>query len=380
MKILICPDKFKGSLTAVEVAEAVAEGIRLVDPRIESLKFPLADGGDGTASILTDHFKGKLIHINVHDPLFEIIEAVYGFAKNIRTAFIEMSSASGLRLIPEEKQNPFFTTTLGTGEMIRDAIAQDAERIFLCIGGSATNDAGTGMAAALGYKFLDIKGNELKPTGGNLLSIDSIDDSNLLFNPSEIDVQIACDVNNPLYGDKGAAHIYGPQKGATPVIVKKLDEGLRNFARIVAEKYGKEVDRMPGAGAAGGLGAGAVAFLNASLRSGIELVMEIMGFEERLKTADLIITGEGKIDKQTFQGKVIDGVTKHAGKYNIPVLAICGDMKLSEQETKKHGITGSLSLVSYFGSLTKALKNPSAGIIEATKILVRNYLKIKPEL
>jgi len=379
MKILICPDKFKGSLTADEVAEAVAEGIRYVDPQIESIKFPLADGGDGTAAILTDHFKGEFIRINVHDPLFEIVEVDYGFAKSIKTAFIEMSSASGLRLIPKEKQNPLFTTTLGTGEMIRDAICRGAERIFLGIGGSATNDAGTGMAVALGYKFLDINGTELKPAGINLLSINAIDDSSLLFNPSVIDVKIACDVDNPLYGVKGAAYIYGPQKGATPVIVKKLDKGLRNFARVVAEKYGKDVDQMPGAGAAGGLGAGAVAFLNASLRSGIELVMDITGFEERLKTADLIITGEGKIDKQTFQGKVIDGVTKRAGKFNVPVLAICGDMKLSEQEMKKHGIIGSDSLVNYFGSLKKALKNPSAGIIEATKILVRNYLKIKTE-
>ncbi len=243
MKILICPDKFKGSLTAEEAAKAIAEGIRLTNPGIKAIKFPLADGGDGTASLLTRHFKGEFIYLNVHNPLFEIIEAGYGYAENIKTAFIEMSSASGLRLIPKEKQNPLFTSTFGTGEMILDALRRGAERILLGIGGSATNDAGTGMACALGYKFPDLHGNELKPTGENLLYIHSIDDSDLLFNPFQVDIQVACDVDNPLYGKKGAAYVYSPQKGATPVIVKKLDSGLRNFSRIVFDKYRKDVEQ-----------------------------------------------------------------------------------------------------------------------------------------
>jgi len=378
MKILIAPDKFKGSLTAEEVVTAIAEGIRYFNPEIEVYQFPLADGGDGTAAILTYHFKGEFIRINVHDPLFQIIESGYGYAKRIKTAFIEMSAASGLRLVPKQKQNPLFTTTLGTGEMIKDAISRGAERIILGIGGSATNDAGIGMAAALGYKFLDRAGIELKPVGENLEAIYSIKDSNLLFSPSEIDVHIACDVDNPLYGRKGAAHIYGPQKGAEPGTVRKLDKGLRNFARIVRNKYGKDISRLPGAGAAGGLGAGAVVFLNARLRSGIELVMDITGFEEQLKAADLILTGEGKIDKQTFQGKVIDGVTRLAGKYNIPVLAVCGDIELKSRQLKKHGILESRSLVNHFGSPEKALKNTRTGIIEITKILLEHYITASP--
>jgi len=378
MKIIIAPDKFKGSLTAEEVVMAISEGIRSFNPEIEVIQFPLADGGDGTAFILTNHFKGELIPINVHDPLFKIIEAVYGYAERIKTAFIEMSAASGLRLVPKEKQNPLYTTTLGTGEMIRDAISRGAERIILGIGGSATNDAGIGMASAIGYIFLDPAGIELKPVGENLEVIYSIKDSNLLFNPSEIDVHIACDVDNPLYGRRGAAYIYGPQKGAEPDTIRKLDKGLRNFAKIVRKKYGKDISRLPGAGAAGGLGAGAVVFLNAHLRSGIELVMDITGFEEELKTADLILTGEGKIDKQTFQGKVIDGVARLAGKYKIPILAVCGDMELKAQELKKHGIIESRSLVNHFGSLEKALKNTRIGIIEITKILLEHYITASP--
>jgi glycerate kinase len=374
MKIIIAPDKFKNSLTAEDVVIAITEGIRSFNPEIEVIQFPLADGGDGTASILTNHFKGEFIRINVHDPLFKIIEAVYGYAERIKTAFIEMSAASGLRLVPKEKQNPQYTTTLGTGEMIRDAISRGAERIILGIGGSATNDAGIGMASAIGYIFLDPAGIELKPVGENLEVIYSIKDSNLLFNPSEIDVHIACDVDNPLYGRRGAAYIYGPQKGAESDTIRKLDKGLRNFAKIVRKKYGKDISRLPGAGAAGGLGAGAVVFLNAHLRSGIELVMDITGFEEELKTADLILTGEGKIDKQTFQGKVIDGVARLAGKYNIPILAVCGEMELKAQELKKHGIIESRSLVNHFGSLEKALKNTRIGIIEITKILLEHYL------
>jgi glycerate kinase len=378
MKIIIAPDKFKGSLTAEEVVIAITEGIRSFNPEIEVIQFPLADGGDGTAFILTNHFKGKFIPIKVHDPLFKIIEAVYGYAERIKTAFIEMSAASGLRLVPKEKQNPLYTTTLGTGEMIRDAISRGAERIILGIGGSATNDAGIGMASAIGYIFLDPAGIELKPVGENLEVIYSIKDSNLLFNPSEIDVHIACDVDNPLYGRRGAAYIYGPQKGAEPDTIRKLDKGLRNFAKIVRKKYGKDISRLPGAGAAGGLGAGAVVFLNAHLRSGIELVMDITGFEEELKTADLILTGEGKIDKQTFQGKVIDGVARLAGKYNIPILAVCGEMELKAQELKKHGIIESRSLVNHFGSLEKALKNTRIGIIEITKILLEHYITASP--
>jgi glycerate kinase len=374
MKILIAPDKFKGTLTAEEVAEAIAEGIRTVNPEIETIKLPLADGGDGTASILTKHFKGEFILTKVHNPLFETIEATYGYSGSNKTAFLEMSAASGLRLISREKQDPLITGTFGTGEMILDAIHRGAEKIILGIGGSATNDAGTGMAAALGYKFFNGNGNELKPVGANLEAIQSIDDSTLYFNLAEIDVQVACDVDNPLFGEKGAAWVYSPQKGATRETILKLDNGLRNFAKVIREKYGKDISQLPGAGAAGGLGAGAVIFLNARLRSGIELVMDIIRFEDHLKNTDLIITGEGLIDGQSFQGKVLDGITKLTNKYKIPVMAVCGDLKLSTRELKNHGIKEALSLVNYFGSFEQAINNTRTGITELIKILLKNYI------
>jgi len=373
MKILIAPDKFKGSLTADEVAEAMAEGIRSVNPDIEAIKFPLADGGDGTAAILTKHFNGEFIPVKVHNPLFEIIEASYGYSESGRTAFIEMSAASGLRLIPAEKQNPLNTSTLGTGEMIMDAIRHGAEKIILGIGGSATNDAGIGMAAAMGFRFLDHDGNELKPVGANLEFIQSIDDSTLHYNLAGVDVQVACDVDNPLTGKRGAAWVYGPQKGATSETILKLDKGLKNFARVVKEKYGKDISRLPGAGAAGGLGAGAMVFLNARLRSGVELVMDITMFEDHLKNADLIITGEGKIDDQSFQGKVLSGITKLAKKYNLPVIAVCGDLKLDIRKLKNHGINEAISLVDYFGSVEQAMHSTRTGITEVTKILLKKY-------
>ena len=375
MKILICPDKFKGSLTASEVSEAIAEGVCAVSTEYEVIKCPLADGGDGTASILTNQFNGEFIHILVHNPLFKIIDAVYGYAETIKTAFIEMSAASGLRLIPKEKQNPMYTSTLGTGEMIRDAINRGAKKIFLGIGGSATNDAGTGMATALGYKILDHNWNELRPVGENLEYIHSIDDSDLFFNPEDIDVRVACDVDNPLFGKNGAAYVYSPQKGATPAMVKNLDKGLRNFAKIVMGKYGKDVSHIPGSGAAGGLGAGAVVFLNARLISGIKLVMDITEFEEYIKTAGLIITGEGKIDEQTFQGKVIDGVMNLAKKYNIPALAVCGDLKTDDQVLKSHGIKEVRSLVGYYGSVEKAMRNSKTGIKEVTQSLLKRFIR-----
>jgi glycerate kinase len=375
LKILISPDKFKGSLTSVEVADAIEEGIRLIYPHAEIIKFPLADGGDGTASLLTRHFRGRFIKINVHDPLFNEITAEYGFADNIKTAFIEMSSASGLRLIDEKYYNPLLTTTLGTGEMIMDSIKTGAKKIILGIGGSATTDAGIGMASALGYKFLDINGEELKPAGESLQLIRSIEDPKKLFKPSEITVHIACDVDNPLYGKRGAAYVYGPQKGATSDMVIELDKGLRNFASIVSKKFGKDISRLPGAGAAGGLGAGAVAFLDAIIRPGIDLYMEITGFEKQLKGTDLIITGEGKLDRQTFHGKVIDGVTRLAGKHKIPILAICGDIKSDSRELKKHGILRSGSLVDHFGSVDKAIKNASTGVAEISKNLIEDYLR-----
>jgi glycerate kinase len=358
MKILICPDKFKGSLTASEVCDAVEEGILKKYPRAEIKKLPLADGGEGTMNILSGFFHGKVIKTKVHGPLFEEIEAEYGTDNNT-TAFIEMASASGLHLVPKEKRNPLETTTLGTGELIYHAIKNGATKIVLGIGGSSTNDAGIGMASALGWKFYDNRGNLLSPIGKNLIHIDRIE-----FPGSKINVTALCDVNNPLFGANGAAHIYGPQKGATPKAVELLDEGLQNFERVVRKTFDKSAD-FPGAGAGGGIGGGASVYFNLTVRPGISFLMETLNVYEEIRKADLVITGEGKIDRQTLAGKVVASVAKN-GKRTI---AICGVCELRKNEMEKIGISEVISLVDPFTSPEEAMRNAARLITRAAAAL-----------
>jgi glycerate kinase len=362
MTILVAPDKFKGSLTAEEVVEAVSEGIMSFDPSTGVICFPLADGGDGTARILTLHNHGRMVKIRVNNPVFEPVEAQYGLSGDGLTAFVEMSAASGLRVLAPEKQNCFHTSTYGTGELILDALRRGACRIIMGIGGSATNDAGIGMAAALGYRFLDEQGRTLDPVGRNLAVISRIDASQVPETNHPSEVQVACDVDNPLYGKRGAAYVYGPQKGASPEELDLLDEGLMNFARVVREQMGLDVAEIPGAGAAGGLGAGCMVFLNARLVPGIRLVMEQSGFEEAARQCDLIITGEGRVDEQTFRGKVIDGVCRVAAKYHKPVLVICGQNTLDEIPPGR-GILAIKSLSDHYGSSIKAMTHAYEGLI-----------------
>lgn len=344
MNILICPDKFKGSLDAREVCSAVASGFASVarDAHIRSV--PLADGGEGTCDLLTEWHDGNRIQVEVHGPLFAPITAHYGLSKDGKTAFIEMAVASGLTLIAPAQRNPLLTTTLGTGEMIADAMRRGAKKIILGIGGSATNDAGIGMATALGYTFHDASGEVLKPTGDNLIHIRSIDTSSVNPLLTGVSVTALCDVTNPLFGPDGAAHVYGPQKGAGPQEVQLLDGGLQNFRRVVHKSLKRSVD-FPGAGAAGGLGAGAKAFLNAAMEKGVNYFIKSTQLEEHVRQADLIITGEGKIDSQTFSGKVVSEVIRIARKEGKTVVAICGKCDLSDTQINDYGVSKVIALV-----------------------------------
>jgi glycerate kinase len=329
MKILIAPDKFKGSLSAMEVCNAIESGIKRFDPTIETIKHPLADGGEGTLTILQNYFQLQIVTVSVKDPLFRDISASYMASKD--TAYIEMANASGLQLLDKKERNCFNTTTYGTGQLILDAVNKNFKNIVLFIGGSATNDAGIGMATALGYQFLDENNLEINPIGKELLAIKTIKSSNLAFDINKLNVTVVCDVKNPLFGVNGAAYVYGSQKGASEKEIEILDLGLQNFSNQVTKYLYKKVAYIPGAGAAGGLGAGAVAFLNAKIQSGIDFVMEQTGFDTLLKSnIDLIITGEGSVDKQTIEGKVVKGISERANRLNITFSIIAGVIKDKE--------------------------------------------------
>ncbi|MCF7559860.1 glycerate kinase [Sabulilitoribacter multivorans] len=359
MKIALAPDKFKGSLTGIQFCMVVEESLKKVLPNAEIISLPLSDGGDGTIEILEHHLNGKLIKVKVNDPLFRLIDASYLYMDDIETAFIEMAVASGMYLLKKEEQNCFHTTTLGTGELIADAIKKGAKTIILGIGGSATNDCGIGMATALGYKFEDENGIELTPIGKNLSKIYRIHTNGVLENLSKVDFKIACDVTNPLHGENGAAYIYGPQKGASKEEVRQLDEGLKNIARIFKKEFYKDVQDIKGAGAAGGMGAGTAIFLNGKLTSGIDLVKDLIGFDKKIKDADWIISGEGQLDNQTLSGKTIQGVLKSAKKYNIPVAAMCGSVSLSQEEAEKLGISYTDAVIDKAKNLDDAMENSS---------------------
>ena len=326
MKVVIAPDKFKGSLSAMEVCNAIEAGIHKFNPAVETVKHPLADGGEGTLTILQNYFKLKTVSVIVKDPLFKDTVATYMHSDD--TAFIEMANASGLQLLEENKRNCCYTTTFGTGQLILNAVERGFKNIVLFIGGSATNDAGIGMATALGYGFYNAIGESINPVGIELIHINKINNKELLFNINDIDFTVVCDVKNPLYGPNGAAFVYGAQKGASIDEIEMLDTGLYNFSKQVFRNLNVEVGKMEGAGAAGGLGAGAVCFLNAKIQSGIDFVMEKTGFDSLLTSGvDWIITGEGSVDKQTIEGKVIKGISERSKIYQIPFSIVAGVVK-----------------------------------------------------
>lgn len=365
MNILIACDSFKDALPALAVCQAIERGLKLAVQSLETTVFPLGDGGEGTAEVLVFHSGGTWRTVQVHDPLFRPVSAAYGLSGDGKTAFIEMAAASGLQLLKPGERNPLKTTTIGTGELIMDAIRQGAEHLVLGIGGSSTNDVGIGMATALGYAFLDEAGQPVSPVGGHLEKVTQIDGAAIQFDRERIKVDVLCDVDNPLYGKNGAAHIYGPQKGADNVAVAKLEAGVRNLAVVLEERYYRDFSAVPGAGAAGGLGAGCLAFLGANLCPGIETVMKLTHFEEALKKADLLITGEGRLDGQTLRGKLIYGITQRAKQYRIPVVALCGSLEVNAQQIKSMGLQAAISISPGPQSLSEALDH-TAEFLENT--------------
>lgn len=370
MKVLICPDKFKGSLTAAEVCEAVEKGIRRVLPSSDVRHAPLADGGEGTCALLTELNQGQQIDVTVNGPLFSPVSARYGISQDGRMAFIEMAQASGLMLLEPSQRNPLLTTSYGTGELISDAIRRKVRTIIIGLGGSSTNDAGIGMASALGYTFYDAMGDPLKPTGENLIHIRHISSASVDPGLRSLKVIALCDVTNPLYGPEGAAFVYAPQKGASKADVELLDVGLRNFRRMVHKHLGISVD-FAGAGAAGGLGAGARAFLHASVESGVKFIIEARGLRDDISKADLIITGEGKIDGQTFSGKVVGEVLELARKEHKPVVVLCGSSNVDSSLAQSRGIEALLTLVDKNTSQQSAMEGAATHISEK----IADYLR-----
>jgi glycerate kinase len=329
LHIAIAPNAFKGTLTALQAATAIQRGILAAIPNARITIVPVADGGDGTALAIAQATGGRLLKSRVHDPLGRPISATWGLTGDGKTAIIEMAAASGLVLLKPHERNPLHTCTFGTGQLILAALNKGARRILIGIGGSATNDGGTGMARALGIRFLDKSGRELPHGGGGLTQLAHIDLSRLDPRVRQADIEVACDVNNPLTGPRGAAHVYGPQKGATPAMVKQLDLGLSRLANILKKDLGIAVEKVPGAGAAGGMGAGLLAFAKGCLRPGIDIVVDAVELRQKLKGGggvDLVITGEGRMDPQTAHGKAPAGVARVADSLGIPTIGICGSM------------------------------------------------------
>ena len=365
MRILIAPDSFKESLSSIEVTKYLKEGLIQANPDFLINSLPLADGGEGTVNSLVEATDGKIYNKKVIGPLGEPVEAFYGILGDKKTAVIEMAAASGLPLVPENKRDPLKTTTYGTGQLIKAALAQGAQKIIIGIGGSATNDCGVGMAQALGAKFLDNSGKEVAYGGQYLREIEKIDLSGLEFNPAEVEIEVACDVDNPLFGPDGAAYVYALQKGALKEDVQLLDKGLKHVSKIIKKDLDKEVAEIPGSGAAGGLGAGLLAFLEAELRSGIELVMEASKIEEKLKKVDLVITGEGKIDGQTISGKTPVGVAKKAKKEGLPVIGVGGTIANDAANIYDYGVDFLYSVIDKPMTLSEAVEDADELLIKA---------------
>jgi glycerate kinase len=345
MKIVIAPDSYKESLSALEVAAAIEAGFRDIFPDAQYVKIPMADGGEGTVQAMIDATGGRRVACRVSGPLGEPVEAFYGLTGGDALAVIEMAAASGLELVPTELRNPLRTTSYGTGELIRCALDSGARRFVLGVGGSATNDGGAGMLQALGVRLLDGQGNELGPGGAALARLERIDASRLDQRVRDASFEIACDVSNPLVGPQGASAVFGPQKGASAAMVNQLDANLGHYARVIQRDLGRDVAAVPGAGAGGGIAAAMMVFLGGRLRPGSEIVTEAVGLEQALRDADLVITGEGRIDSQTVNGKTPVGVARVAQRHGKPVIAIGGGLAPDAAAVHEHGIDAIFSAV-----------------------------------
>lgn len=371
MKIVVAPDSYKGSLTAKEVADCIENGIKKVDRNIEIVKVPMADGGEGTVQSLVDATAGEIVNLRVKDPLMREIDSFYGILGDGKTAIIEMAAASGLPLLNKKERNPMKTTTYGTGQLIKDALDKGCRHIIIGLGGSATNDGGCGMVMALGGKFIDTKGECIQWGAENLDKIEKIDLSSMDTRIKECNVVAACDVRNPLVGPEGASYVFAKQKGADEKMTEELDEKLKHYGRLIEKEIGVEVLNYPGAGAAGGLGAGLLTFLDAEIIRGIDTVSEITKIEEYIKNSDLVITGEGMIDFQTAYGKTPFGVANIAKKYNVPVIAIAGGIGERAEELYDKGFNSIFSIVEKPMVLEEAICNADILLEKTAERIIR---------
>lgn len=375
MRFIVAPDSFKGSVSALGVAEAMERGIHQIFPEASVIKVPIADGGEGTVEALVTAVGGQIVLQTVTGPLGEPVEAHWGIMADEKTAVIEMAAASGLPLLEKEKRDPRLTTTYGTGELIKAALDRGLRKIILGIGGSATNDGGAGLARALGVRFLDESGKDLPEGGAALERVAHIDLSGLDSRLSNTELIVACDVDNPLCGPRGASAVYGPQKGATPDMVKQLDYALSCFAMVAAAATGRDVAEKPGAGAAGGLGAGLLFFTDAVLRPGVEIVLETVGFRSLVETADLVITGEGRTDFQTAFGKAPVGVAKIAKEFQKSVICLSGSLGDGADAVLEQGIDAVMSIVPGPMTLSECMAN-GAVLIETAAARLCRMIKV----
>ena len=360
MKAVIAIDSLKGSLSSIEAGQAIAEGIRKADAKADVVIRPLADGGEGTVEALVCGMNGTLQHVKVTGPLGDSVVCEYGIIAETKTAVIEMSGAAGITLVPDTKKNPLYTTTYGVGEVIRDAIEKGCRRFIVGIGGSATNDGGIGMLQALGYGFLNKDGEQVPFGAIGLRELETITDTYVLPELAECEFKIACDVTNPLCGENGCSAVYGPQKGANPSMIMEMDKWLRYYAALAREKFPKANLNEPGTGAAGGLGFAFLTFTNAVLESGIKIVLEETKLESFVKDADVVVTGEGRLDFQTAMGKAPVGVAGLAKKFDIPVLAFAGSVTKDATECNKNGIDAFFPILRGISTLEEAMKPENA--------------------
>ncbi|MDV7023445.1 glycerate kinase [Atlantibacter subterranea] len=362
MKIVIAPDSWKESLTALEVATAIEDGFRQIFPDAEMVKIPMADGGEGTVEAMVAATQGRIVNLRVTGPLGEPVDAFYGLSGDEQQAFIEMAAASGLESVPPARRDPRITTSWGTGELIRHALDAEVRHIIIGLGGSATNDGGAGMVQALGAQLLDQQGEPLGFGGDALSQLARIDISQLDKRLAECRIEAACDVTNPLTGEEGATAIFGPQKGATPEMIKQLDNALTHYGQIIERDLDKSVMTLKGGGAAGGMGVALYAFCGADLRQGIEIVTEALALDAAVRDADLVITGEGRIDSQSIHGKVPIGVARVAKRYAIPVIGIAGSLTADVEVVYDHGLDAIFSVIPRICTLDEALENAAENL------------------
>lgn len=362
MKIVIAPDSYKESLSATEVAQAIEKGFREIFPEAQFVSVPVADGGEGTVEAMIAATQGRAVTSTVTGPLGDTVEAQWGISGDGQTAFIEMAAASGLALVPPELRNPLITTSYGTGELILQALESGVKKIIIGIGGSATNDGGAGMVQALGAKLCDANGADIGFGGGSLMSLNNIDIRHLDARLQTCSIRVACDVTNPLTGTSGASFIFGPQKGATEAMIRELDHNLAHFADVIKKSLRVDVKEVPGAGAAGGMGAALMAFLGAELRSGIEIVTQALNLEEHIHDCTLVVTGEGRLDSQSIHGKVPVGVASVAKKYHKPVIGIAGSLTRDVGIVHQYGIDSVFSVLNRIGSLEEAFRDAAENI------------------